>query len=58
VVWKAVACHRSQLPGYSRLERLPGPDHEVLWGTRTFYRAFSLVNAGRGLEADMFEGLR
>jgi hypothetical protein len=53
-----VACHRSQLPGYSRLEHLPEREHSALWGTRTFYRAFSLVNAGRALEDDLFEGLR
>ncbi len=57
-VWQAVLCHRSQLPGYSKLERIPEAQHKALWGSRTFYRAFSLVNGGRVLETDLFAGLR
>jgi len=57
-VWKAVACHKSQLPGYSQLEHLPEEHHKGLWGTQEFYRAFSLVNSGRQRETDLFEGLR
>ncbi|HWQ15193.1 MAG TPA: PIG-L family deacetylase [Roseiflexaceae bacterium] len=56
-VWRAVACHRSQLPGYEALRRLPDEDHRTLWGTQTFYRAMSMVNGGRELERDLFEGL-
>jgi hypothetical protein len=29
-----------------------------VWGTSTFYRAFSLVNGGREKEDDLFAGLR
>lgn len=57
-VWEAVSCHRSQLPGYQGLKALPAAHHENLWGTQTYYRAFSLVNGGRTLEHDLFEGLR
>ncbi len=57
-VWQAVSCHRSQLPGYSKLEHLPEEQHTALWGSRSFYRAFSLVNGGRKIELDLFEGLR
>ncbi len=57
-VWKAVLCHRSQLPGYSALQRLPEVVHRQLWGSQSFYRALSLVNGGRDLEHDLFEGLR
>jgi hypothetical protein len=57
-VWRAVACHHSQLPEYSKLEHLPPEQHEKLWGRRTYYRAFSLVNGGRKVEQDLFEGLR
>lgn len=57
-VWKAVCCHRTQLPAYHLLERLPEEKHKALWGCQTFYRAFSLVNGGRAVENDMFEGLR
>ncbi|HEY4688682.1 MAG TPA: PIG-L family deacetylase [Anaerolineae bacterium] len=58
VVWKAVTCHRSQLPGYSRLEHLPEAHHRNLWGTQDYYRAYSTVNGGRAVERDLFEGLR
>lgn len=57
-VWQAVACHRSQLPGYQVLRDLPAEHHQNLWGSQTFYRAFSLVNGGRTLEHDLFAGLR
>jgi hypothetical protein len=32
--------------------------HQAIWGTQEFYRAFSLVNGGRQVESDLFEGLR
>lgn len=57
-VWQAIACHRSQLPGYEKLRALPPEHHQQLWGAQTFYRAFSLVNGGRALEQDLFAGLR
>jgi LmbE family N-acetylglucosaminyl deacetylase len=57
-VWEAVACHRSQLPGYQKLKNLPPEHHHNLWGRQTFYRAFSLVNGGRTVEDDLFVGLR
>ena len=57
-VWKAVCCHRTQLPAYHLLEGLPEEQHKALWGCQTFYRAFSLVNGGRTVEHDLFEGLR
>ena len=57
-VWQAVSCHQSQLPAYQMLRDLPDEHHHHLWGTQTFYRAFSLVNGGRAIEHDLFEGLR
>ena len=57
-VWKAVFCHTSQLPTYSRLEQVPERYRKVIWREQTFYRAFSLVNGGRAIERDLFEGLR
>lgn len=57
-VWRAVACHRTQLPGYHALQNLPEHHHRNLWGTQTFYRALSLVNGGREVEDDLFAGLR
>jgi LmbE family N-acetylglucosaminyl deacetylase len=56
--WRAVACHRSQLPEYERLAALPDELHARLWGAQTFYRAMSLVNGGRAAEDDLFAGLR
>ena len=57
-VWKAVQQHRSQMAIYQKLEGLSAEDHQNLWGTQEFYRAFSLVNGGRAKETDLFEGLR
>jgi len=57
-VWKAVCCHRTQLPANHLLERLSEEKHKVLWGCQTYYRAFSLVNGGRTVESDLFAGLR
>lgn len=57
-VWKAVSCHRSQLPAYGQLEHLPENHHKGLWGSQEYYRAFSAVNGGRAPETDLFEGLR
>jgi LmbE family N-acetylglucosaminyl deacetylase len=55
---RAIACHRSQVPAYSVLEDLSQEQREMLWGTQCYYRVFSLVNGGRQVEEDMFEGLR
>ncbi len=57
-VWEAVSRHRSQLPTYDLLAGLPPEQHQQLWGTQGYYRVFSLVNGGRALERDLFEGLR
>ena len=57
-VWKAVCCHRTQLPAYHKLGDLPEEQHKALWSCQTYYRAFSLVNGGRTVEHDLFEGLR
>lgn len=57
-VWKAVSCHASQMSVYEKLADLSPEGHEALWGRRALYRAYSLVNGGRGRETDLFEGLR
>lgn len=57
-VWRAVRCHESQMAIYGPLGELSPAHHEGLWGTQEFYRAMSLVNAGRRRETDLFEGLR
>jgi LmbE family N-acetylglucosaminyl deacetylase len=57
--WRAIHCHQSQLATLGALAEM----HEdaaasVLSMQGTFYRAFSLVNGGRKIETDFFEGLR
>src|SRR5437773_5559658 len=56
-VWSAVSCHESQVTGYDRLKDLSREHHEALWGSQSFYRAFSTVNGGRARETDLFEGI-
>ena len=56
--WRAIQCHQSQLSTLGALAQM----HEdaaaaVLAMQGTFYRAFSLVNGGRTLETDLFEGI-
>jgi LmbE family N-acetylglucosaminyl deacetylase len=55
-VWKAVACHASQVAASAALDSLPPADRDALWDSLSFYRAYSLVNGGRRLETDLFEG--
>lgn len=57
-VWRAVNCHKTQMALFEKLGRLTEEHHRGLWGTQEFYRVFSLVNGGRKLETDLFEGLR
>lgn len=57
-VWQAVSRHQSQMSVYQHLRNLTPEQHQALWGTQEFYRAFSLVNGGRYVENDLFEGLR
>jgi len=56
--WKAVLCHASQLPDISQMEGLSESQHRELWGDQTYVRVYSLVNGGRKVETDLFEGLR
>lgn len=57
-VWAAIRCHRTQLPGFEQLMDLPEEDQKFLFGDQTLYRAYSLVNNGRAVEPDLFQGLR
>jgi len=56
-VWRAVSCHESQVAAYERLNELSPQHLQALWGSQSFYRAFSTVNGGRRREADLFEGI-
>jgi LmbE family N-acetylglucosaminyl deacetylase len=57
-VQKAVHCHRSQLPGYGPIGEWSVTELLRVFGIGHFYRAYSLVNGGRKVETDLFEGLR
>jgi LmbE family N-acetylglucosaminyl deacetylase len=57
-VWRAVSCHETQMSIYRNLHDLSDDYHRALWGSQEFYRVFSVVNGGRRLETDLFEGLR
>ncbi len=57
-VWQAVLCHQSQLPGFGPLATLSPAEQARFFSVGTFIRVFSLVNAGRAVETDLFEGLR
>ena len=57
--WRAIQYHKTQLPTLGRLTDLDeDAGAAVLAMQGTFYRAFSLVNAGRKIERDLFEGIR
>jgi len=57
--WRAIQCHQSQLPTLGVLAEMHvDAATAVLAMQGTFYRAFSLVNGGRKVETDLFEGLR
>jgi LmbE family N-acetylglucosaminyl deacetylase len=55
-VWQAILCHQTQMGIYEKLASLTDEQHIALWGAQEFYRAFSLVNGGRQVEIDLFEG--
>jgi len=57
-VQKAMLCHKSQLPGYGPMAGWTLAELAPIFGPGSFYRAFSLVNSGRTVETDLFEGLR
>jgi len=57
-VQRAIRCHKSQLPGYGPIVDWSLEKLGTVFGIGNFYRAYSLVNGGRKLETDLFEGLR
>ena len=56
-VLRATRCHKTQLPTLGTFEDIVETQHRTLIGVRHYYRAYSLVNGGRKLESDLFEGL-
>lgn len=56
---QAVLCHSTQLVMMrDLLATMTDEMNRTLWGTGSLYRAYSLVNSGRKVETDLFEGLR
>ena len=56
---RAIRCHKTQLSTLRALvEMHADPATVVLAMQGTFYRAFSLVNGGRRIETDLFEGIQ
>lgn len=56
-VWQAVRTHRSQLPGYESLMALSTQAQDAIFGTQTFYRAYSFVSGGRQQETELLPDL-
>jgi LmbE family N-acetylglucosaminyl deacetylase len=57
--WDAIQCHKSQLPSIGPLAEMSKDSAAAVLAMQgTFYRAFSLVNGGRKIETDLFEGLK
>jgi hypothetical protein len=56
--WRAVACHRSQLPNFPELASMSDEQKRRLWGTNEYQRVFSTVTSGLAHEDDLFAGLR
>jgi len=57
-VVQALACHKTQINDLAAFAAMPQKHSPKVWGIRNFYRAYSLVNAGRDKEDDLFAGLR
>ncbi len=56
--WRAIQCHQSQVATLGALADMnEDAAIAVLAMQGTFYRAFSLVNGGRKMETDLFEGI-
>jgi LmbE family N-acetylglucosaminyl deacetylase len=54
----AIHCHKSQLAGFGDMSEWPVQRLSQVFGTGTFYRAYSFVNGGRTVETDLFAGVR
>ncbi len=55
---RAIQCHTSQIGDLANLVAACESDHAALLGQKYFIRALSLVNAGRKVERDLFEGIK
>lgn len=57
-MWQAIACHQSQLPDFAHFKKTFETGDPSVLGRQTYFRAYSVVNGGRRVETDLFEGLR
>lgn len=55
-VWGAIAYHRSQMRIDKHLRERFRDEHAGTLGVESFYRVFSRVKGGRGVETDLFDG--
>ena len=55
---RAILCHTSQIGGMANLVAACEHEHAALLGRQYFIRALSLVNGGRRVEQDLFEGIK
>lgn len=55
---KAARKHKTQLPSIQAVLDQPEDVQQRIWNPQTLYRAFSMVNGGRQIETDLFEGIR
>jgi LmbE family N-acetylglucosaminyl deacetylase len=55
---QAILCHQSQVSEMPNLAKDCEHEHARLLGRQRFIRALSLVNGGRTVERDVFEGVR
>ena len=57
-VWRAVSEHRTQMAIYRKFGELAAEQQRALWGTQEFYRVFSMVDVGTGMEGELLVWLR
>jgi len=55
---QAQTCHQTKINNPNAFANMPKRYSPDVWGIRTYYRVFSLVNGGQGKEQDLFAGLR
>lgn len=56
-VLRAIHCHETQRSTLGTIEEALEEHHRTLIGMRHYFRAYSLVNGGRQIETDLFEGV-
>lgn len=57
-VLDAISSHSSQLPDFETMRTQHNNSLRRVWSTQHLYRVYSMVNGGRTIETDIFDGLR